>query len=300
MYLKEKHIKMKPAKITFLSVLALSIAIPSFAATAKPGKTVMATVNGKNITANDVTIRLWGESGLKAINELIAEKVLLDEASKLKIIVPEESIDAFYKNYLGGRSAEDANKELSKVGWSDKDIKQQIKNQILINETIIKLGNINITDADVKNAYEASKDRLMTNETYDISQIAVATKAEAETILDALLKDRNSDFAAVAAEKSINAELRERAGKIGNVSKGQLPKDIEEEIFALRPGQISKIMQTGNIYSIFKINSIMPSRQLTLEETKGNIRNAIISQRLNEKKNEIMQDLIKKAEIKIK
>ncbi|MBO4555752.1 MAG: peptidyl-prolyl cis-trans isomerase [Elusimicrobiales bacterium] len=276
------------------------MAMPAQSAIVKPNKTVMATVNGKNITAGDITIRLWGENGTKALNEIIIERVLLDEAAKLKITVPDETVNAFYRQSLGGRSEEEANKELARIGWSDKDIKQRIKNQIIINEAIIRLGNINITDEDIKNAYDGAKEQFVTKETYSISQIAVATKAEAENILDSLLKDRNSDFAAVSAEKSSDARLRASKGLIGNIARGQISKELEDEIFALRPGQISKIMQVGTIYSIFKVNSINPSRQLSLEEVQGNIRNALMAQKLNEKKNEITQELIRKAEIKIK
>ena len=291
---------MNLTKFAILSVAAAAMAMPAQSAIVKPNKTVMATVNGKNITAGDITIRLWGENGTKALNEIIIERVLLDEAAKLKITVPDETVNAFYRQSLGGRSEEEANKELARIGWSDKDIKQRIKNQIIINEAIIRLGNINITDEDIKNAYDGAKEQFVTKETYSISQIAVATKAEAENILDSLLKDRNSDFAAVSAEKSSDARLRASKGLIGNIARGQISKELEDEIFALRPGQISKIMQVGTIYSIFKVNSINPSRQLSLEEVQGNIRNALMAQKLNEKKNEITQELIRKAEIKIK
>lgn len=291
---------MNLTKFAILSVAAAAMAMPAQSAIVKPNKTVMATVNGKNITAGDITMRLWGENGIKKLNELIAERLLLDEAEKLKITVPDETVNAIYRQYLGGRSEENENRELAKIGWSGKDIKQNIKNQILINETIVKLGNINITDEDVKKAYEASKATLVTNESFNVSQIAVATKEEAENILDRLLKDRNSDFAAVSAEKSYDDRLRAARGLIGNIYRGQVSKEVEDEIFALRPGQISKIMQVGTIYSIFKVNSINPSRQLSLDEVQGNIRNALRTQKINEKKIEIMQELIKKAEIKIK
>ena len=291
---------MKFTKFTILALAAIAMAIPSQAATLKSNKTVLATVNGKNITAGDVAARLWGDNGVKILNEMVIERILLDEAAKQNITVDEERLNSVFKASLGNRSEADLNKELSRIGFSSKDVKQKLKEQILMTEVIIKLGNINITDEDIKNAYEASKQRLITAETYNISQIAVATKTEAENILDGLLNDKNADFASVSAEKSMDQKLREARGFIGNAAKGQLPKELEDEIFALRPGQISKIIATGNIYSIFKVNSINPSRQLTLDETKGTIRNELMSQRLNEKRIEIMQSLINKSKIEMK
>lgn len=287
-------------KMTILPIAAISIALPAQAATVKANKTVMATVNGKNITAADVTMRLWGDNGMKILNDLVVERVILDEAAKQKITASDEVVEQIYKSSLGNRTEEAANKDLAKLGWTSKDIRQRIKEQIIINETIIKLGNINITDEDVKNAYEASKAQLMTKETYNISQISVATRQEAEAVLDSLIKDRNANFADVSAVKSNIPELKAARGLIGDIERGKLPKEIEDEVFALRPGQISKIIQIGTNYAIFTVNNINPSRQLTLEEVQNSIRNVLINQQINARRASVINAILQKSSVSIK
>ena len=275
-------------------------ALSSHAATVRPGKTVMAVVNGKNITANDVTTRLWGLQGMQALNELILEKVMTDKAAELKINIPEERIDEIYKRNTGSRSEKEIDKELARTGWTAKDIRERIKNQLLINEVIIKLANISVPDEEVLKYYNASKDRLIKPETYNISQITLSTKEEAENVLDGLLNDRNAVFGAVAAEKSNNAGLRARAGLIGDVQKGQLPAEIESEIFALRPGQISKIMQTGNAFSIFRVNNISPSRQYEFTEVRDTLRSSLLEQKINANRTAVMNVVLQQSEVKVK
>ena len=286
--------------MTILPIAAISIALPAQAATVKANKTVMATVNGKNITAADVTMRLWGDNGMKVLNDLVVERVILDEAAKQKITASDEVVEQIYKSSLGNRTEEAANKDLAKLGWTSKDIRQRIKEQIIINETIIKLGNINITDEDVKNAYEASKAQLMTKETYNISQISVATRQEAEAVLDSLIKDRNANFADVSAAKSNIPELKVARGLIGDIERGKLPKEIEDEVFALRPGQISKIIQIGTNYAIFTVNNINPSRQLTLEEVQNSIRNVLVNQQINARRASVINAILQKSSVSIK
>lgn len=295
---------MNSGKIIFFAALvsaaAAIAAAPSQAASVKSGKTVMATVNGKNITANDVTVRLWGLQGAQVLNDLILEKAMTDKAAELKISVPEEMVEELYKRNTGNRSEKEIDNELARTGWTSKDVKERIKNQLLINETIIKLANISVPDEETAKYYNASKDKLVKAETYNISQITVSTKEEAENVLDGLLKDKNAEFGTVAAAKSNNAGLRARAGLIGDVAKGQLPAELENEIFALRPGQISKIMQTGSSFSIFRVNAISPARQYEFSEVKDTLRSALLNQKINASRAAVMNSVLQQSKVTVK
>ena len=294
---------MRLGKIIILpvfAVLPLCMSLsPVHAAALKNGKTVMATVNGKKITANDITVRLWEAQGNQILNELIAERVLLDEAAKQKITVSDENINAFYERSLGGRSKQDAAKDLARIGLTEKDIKLRLKNQAIMNELIIKLGGISVSEDEISDAYSNGKDKLVKTETYNISQIIVPTKEEAGQIIDELLQNSKADFSEMSAARSADPGLRERRGLVGDVARGQLPQNIENELFSLRPGQLSRVMATGSGYSVFKINSISPARQLSLEEVKESLRTAILANKLNAKRGEVINSLVSQANIKI-
>jgi len=45
-----------------------------------------------------------------------------------------------------------------------------------------------------------------------------------------------------------------KGGEIGYVSRGELPKMFEDEIFALKPGGISSVIRTDSSFHIFKVD----------------------------------------------
>src|SRR5574344_3081184 len=142
--------------ICLVSLLACSL-VTANAATVKSNKTVVATIDGKNITAGEVSTTLWGKYGVQTIAEMISDRLLLDEAAKQKITVSDDVVEANFKSILNNSKQEEVEKELAIVGWTIKDLKKQIKDQLLMNDVVIKLANINVTDEDVLNAYNTNK-----------------------------------------------------------------------------------------------------------------------------------------------
>lgn len=283
--------------ICLVSLLACSL-VTANAATVKSNKTVVATIDGKNITAGEVSTTLWGKYGVQTIAEMISDRLLLDEAAKQKITVSDDVVEANFKSILNNRKQEDVEKELAIVGWTIKDLKKQIKDQLLMNDVVIKLANINVTDEDVLNAYNTNKDKLLSQEAVTVSQINIGSKEEAEKIVDSLVK--GGDFAAISAEKSIDPALKENKGNVGIITRGRLPKELENEIFALRPGQFSKIIPLGNNYSIFKVTEYHPSQTLSYELVKNNLRASIFNQLINAQRPVIINKLRQNAKITIK
>jgi hypothetical protein len=113
------------------------------------------------------------------------------------------------------------------------------------------------------------------------------------------LKDQS--FAARA--KKIAADTRERAAKgedmpklekealealgvksppstkMGPVRRGMYSPDQEKQLFALKPGQVSTVMEQPSLYIIFKLES---RHTLTEQESKDEIRKKLYQQRLEE------------------
>lgn len=72
-------------KTMFVAALLALCGAGLQAATVKPEKSVIAVVNGKNITAGDITTRLWWQVGIQGLTELIDEKLILEEAATLGV-----------------------------------------------------------------------------------------------------------------------------------------------------------------------------------------------------------------------
>src|SRR5436305_1746204 len=85
--------------------------------------------------------------------------------------------------------------------------------------------------------------------------------------------DRNggTDLAQITAEHSL-APNAKKGGDIGYVSRGELPKRFEDEIFGLQPGHVSGVIQTDNSFHIFKVDDRRPPGTIDLQTAAPVIR----------------------------
>lgn len=78
------------------------------------------------------------------------------------------------------------------------------------------------------------------------------TKAKAEELLAQLRA--GSDFAALAKANSVDTSNKERGGDLGWFGRGMMVKPFEDAAFALKPGELSGIVETQFGYHIIKLD----------------------------------------------
>lgn len=106
-----------------------------------------------------------------------------------------------------------------------------------------------VTDEDIKKAYEENKP-LLTTETVGASHIMVKTAAEAEAIRAELTAGK--PFAELAKEKSQDTGSAEKGGELGILIRGQTEAEFETAAFALKDGEISGVVKTQYGFHIIK------------------------------------------------
>jgi foldase protein PrsA len=177
-------------------------------------------------------------------------------------------------------------------------VKELIKRQLLIKGTVIAAKGISFTDADIKAFFDANKEKLGKADSVKLRQIFVGTQAEADDAYLAL--SAGADFGKLSSLKSIDENLRKKEGDIGTISKGLLLPEIEKAIFALKPGEYTKAMATGNGYSIFKLEASVPGEPAKFTDAlKADLKTALISQAVTQKLPELVAELRKQAKIEV-
>ena len=96
--------------------------------------------------------------------------------------------------------------------------------------------------------YQQNPREFQSAEEVRVRQILVNDEKLANTIRTQLLN--GASFPDLSAEHS-RAPNATRGGEIGFVSRGELPKMFEEEIFRLQPGQITPVIATDSGFHIF-------------------------------------------------
>ena len=282
-------------KKTVLLAAALALSATGLFAAEK----TVAVVDGSKITNDELTKKLWWQYGAQGLAELIDEKLLLAEAAKLGMKADPKEVDARYNGLLAGYTDKtEFEKNLKSVGWSSADLKALLGRQILVRSAVMALGRLAVSDEDAKAFFDKNKEKLAAQESIKLSQIFVNTKAEADEAYQ-LLTSVGADFAKLSVLKSADANLKKNNGSLGFVSRGMLLPEVEKEIFSLKPGQYSKVMATGNGFSIFMAEERKEAQAASFDKLKDELKAAILNQAITLSLPEITGQLRQRAKIEI-
>ena len=263
-------------------------------------KQVIAWVNQEPIYLEDFQKQLnlnWGSDvfgiddldyqlRLKCLEEMISEHLILQEAKRLGIdLVPSE----VEEEVRGAQEIDRAGflHSLSQLGLSEEEWKQEIEKLLLIRktvETVLKY-QINLEEAELKRYYQEHIQDFILPERVRVRQILVSERKLAESIYRGLISGQ--DFDELAKKYSESPEAK-TGGKLGWVERGQLPRAVEELVFKLKPGKVSRPLKTVFGYHILMVEDKTPPEKQSYEQ----VREQIYQKLLEEKQNHLYQKWI--------
>lgn len=263
----------------------------------KTSNEVVATVNGVEISKNDLYESMVETGGENAVENMITEELLRQEAEKAGIVVTDADVDAEWakleKQY---GSKEQLLMLASQSGYTEEALRKQMYHQIELRKI---LGpTIEVTDDKVKEYYEANKQYMETPLEVKASHILVATEDEAKAILQQL-KD-GADFAALAKEKSTDPGSKDNGGDLGFFGSGVMAPEFEEAAFALKAGDLSDIVKTQFGYHIIKVTERKEATTPTYEEKKDELLEQLKDQEIYNKSGTWLEEVRSKATVENK
>ncbi len=199
---------------------------------------------------------LWKRMLLLAIDQ----KILVTKAKLDSIQVNSSQLDALVAeriSYIRQRlgSEEEVAKYFGKsISQLRADLREELKAQQMVAELQRKkFANITVSNDDVLKFYEAYKDSLPSVPAeVEIAHILIRPKVDSLARLASLERMQKieaelragADFAELARKYSEDPGSAKSGGDLGYVKRGEFVKRFEEAAFALREGQISKIVET--------------------------------------------------------
>ncbi len=199
---------------------------------------------------------LWKRMLLLAIDQ----KILVAKAKLDSIQVSSSQLDALVAerlSYIRQRlgSEEEVAKYFGKsISQLRNDLREELKAQQMVAELQRKkFVNITVSNDDVLKFYEAYKDSLPSVPAeVEIAHILIRPKVDSLARLASLERMQKieaelragADFAELARKYSEDPGSAKSGGDLGYVKRGEFVKRFEEAAFALREGQISKIVET--------------------------------------------------------
>lgn len=264
------------------------------AATLDRWSTVVATVNNEEITREQLAEELIQTYGRKQLDLIINRKVIEQSCKQAKIDVNRAEIEQDLQDNLRRFNIK-RNEFIERVlGSREMTYAQYVRDTVWPALALKKLvqGRVTVTDDDLRKSFEANYGPKV-----DVRMIVVLELRKCQELWEQVNgekdpKKRLAIFEDLAKTHSIDQATRAFGGKTQPINKHTGYPEIENVAFALRPGDLSKIIQTPEGNVILLCVQQLPARtDVTLEttvnpQTKETIRDVLLRD-LKEKKTRI-------------
>ena len=256
-----------PKGLTFLPSLALAamMALPVAAESQPSADTVVARVNGDEITLGHVIATAaslppqYQQLDDEVLYQFIVEQLIQQQ------LLSQEQEDLTRLNAL---MLENEERSLKAV------------------QTVNHFTDAQVTDEAIQAAYDAQFAEFQGEDEFNASHILVATEDEAKEIKAQL--DDGADFAELAKEKSTGPS-GPNGGALGWFGKGQMVPEFEQAVVELEKGQVSDPVQTQFGWHVVILNDKRKSEAPELAEVRDELAQSVRQEAIQAKIDELTQ-----------
>ena len=209
---------------------------------------IAAVVNGEQISRTDLgreCIRRYGE---EVLENLVNRQLIIEACQSRGVQITEKDVSDEIDR-IAARFSLDRSRWLSLLeqerGFTESQYKREVVWPMLALRRLAS-DQVTVTQDELKKAFESEfgprvRARLIAVTSKDKAQNLLAQAKANPTVFGELSKD-NSDDAGVASSFGVIPPIRKHLGD----------PNIERVAFALKPGQISEVIQVANMYYILK------------------------------------------------
>lgn len=235
----------------------------------------MATIDGRPIYMRQLHAHLVEADGLRVAEMLIASAVVDREAARRNVTITDKDIADENERLLNGIFAGDISpdererlldqllksRRLTRPLWED-----VLRRRALLRKMIA--DQVQLTEEMVKAEYDRAY-----GEKVEVSHIQLAGHRQAESVIKRL--GAGEDFAELARKLSTNRQTAPAGGRITPAFtrvNTAVPQAIRDAAFALEPGQVSGVVQVGNVFHVLKLHQRVSAPEKDYEKVKDELR----------------------------
>ena len=224
---------------------------------------VLATVNGKEITQNDLNMAMtrFPQENQQFFATEQGKAQLLDQLISFELI---------------HKYAEDEKLSETEEYKSQLEI---LKKDLLIQAGVKKvLDEVTVSDEEVKNFYDNNSEMFKGEESVRAKHILVDTEEKAQEIKTKI--SEGVSFEEAAKEHS-SCPSGSQGGDLGFFTRGRMVPEFEEAAFASAIGEISEPVKTQFGYHLIKVEEKKPATAKSFDEVKDQLKMNLLSQKQN-------------------
>ncbi len=159
------------------------------------------------------------------------------------------------------------------------------------------LAPITVTDEEVRQYFEANKEKFALPSLVRISRILVATREKAQEVEQAL--KQGTSFEEAAKTYSTDGATKDKGGDMGWLRPGTSEPVFEKTALATAAGQVSSPIQTSLGWQFIKVNDKRPGQQKTFDEVQKVIQQQLLTQKRQQAMDKATQELFDKYGLKM-
>jgi parvulin-like peptidyl-prolyl isomerase len=305
---------------------------PAQVAAPTPTGKAVAKVNGTVLTDKDLLREMYAifpyakqhngfpkaqEAGIRqgALEMIIFEELVYQEALRRKMTIPTAKIDqaeAAYKKSFDNPEQYQQFMQTEMHG-SRQQLRDQIQRSLLIDQLLKQEvdNKATVSQAEVTAYYDKNSARFQVAESYTFQAISIlpprtataeqskeARKKADEALKQAKATTSYQDFG-LLAEKISDDDFRVNMGDHKIVPADKLPPQVIKTFQAMKPGQVSGLIQIENAYTIVRLNAHTPAHKQSLTEVQAQLKTELQKQKFEQLRSNFAKQLRAKAKIEM-
>jgi peptidyl-prolyl cis-trans isomerase SurA len=247
-----------------------------------------------------------------ALRDLIDQSLLVQRGKDMGVSVEADLIKQLDQIRIQNKldTMEALEKAVTSEGMNWEDFKNNIRNRLLTQRVIgSEVGShINVPDDEVAKYYEAHKSEFIGPEQVALREIVVNTqgkkpeelpdlKKKAETALKRVQDGEN--FGEIAKRLS-DGSTKNDGGYLGVYKRGELSKELEDKVFALKKNDLTDVLETKQGYLILQVLEHYDEGVQSLAKVKDRIMEKLYNERMEPAMREYLKTLREESYVIIK
>lgn len=247
-----------------------------------------------------------------ALRDLIDQSLLAQRGKDMGVNVEGEVVKQLdtirTQNKLD--SMEKLESAVTKEGLNWDDFKNNIRNKLLTQEVIRREvgSHITIGHDETMKYYEEHKKEFVKPEQVALRAIEISTDAKKESELpelkkkaeDLLKRIKDGEDFATLAKRFSDGSTAQQGGFLGVYKRGELSKQLEDQVFAMKKNQLTDVIETKQGYLILQVLERYEEGEQPYDKVENEIMDHLYSGRMEPALREYLKTLREQSYVVVK
>ncbi|MBI5067566.1 MAG: peptidylprolyl isomerase [Deltaproteobacteria bacterium] len=249
----------------------------------------------------------------EALDQLVEQEVLYQEAERRRLTAtPAEAEQAVAVLRARFKKPDAFARRLERSGFDQAGYQEYVRRQLSIRKLLEQetaAARLSVDDDEVRAFYAARPDLFTEPERIQVRHVLLAAPAGASEVerkkarraaekVRTAARRPGADFAALARAHSQDPSAA-AGGDLGFIARGQMVAPFEAAAFALRPGEISPVVETVFGFHVIQGGERRPGGQVPEERAREPIRQRLLGEKIERHRQDRIAALRGAARIEI-